>query len=146
MKYANGKPTFSTPTLTLGTLPVYLLLWTLLWTISYSITSSITHFFSNPVSSPITQYGPPPQSQPQSPNSDQQPSVEELYGTIALLLKEQRILSGEFERALGEKSGLRVKIGGECACAAENGTQRRRGWRIKRKDGWGQDVETEVWL
>ena len=71
--------------------------------------------------------------------------MEELHDTIALLLKEQRILSEEFKRVL-ETNGLGLEMEGEYDCGAAKGTMRRRGWRIKRKDVWGNDVETEVWL
>ena len=70
--------------------------------------------------------------------------MEELHETIALLLKEQKILNEDLKRLWKEKNESDVDIGGKCDCGVTNGTQRRRGWRIKRKDGWGNDVETEV--
>jgi hypothetical protein len=61
---------------------------------------------------------------------------------MAELVREQKILAGEFGTLLAED----ISINGTPSCECGNG-QRRRGWKLKRRDAWANgDIETEVWL
>ncbi|PSS23347.1 hypothetical protein M430DRAFT_33857 [Amorphotheca resinae ATCC 22711] len=111
---------------------LYLLLgWVLLWTASCSLTSLFERtFLSQPTCAPA--------SAPSGPDAE----FRKLYEMMAELVREQKILAGEFGTLLAED----ISINGTPSCECGNG-QRRRGWKLKRRDAWANgDIETEVWL